>query len=169
LRLSINKVRNDNSGVSLIELIVTLTILSILASLVLPSVQMTSKRTKELELRRDLRTIRAAIDEFKKNADKPVGAGLPPPSGLGKSGCPTTLGQLVEGTDFGDVNGVKKKFLRRIPVDPFHPVMKDGAPEWGLRSYTDSPDSTNWGGEDVYDVYSKSEDTAIDGTKYKDW
>ncbi len=166
MRLFMNKAHSDNSGVSLIELIVTLTILSILASLVLPSVQMTSKRTKELELRRNLRTIRAAIDEFKKSADKITG---PPPSGLDKSGCPTTLGQLVEGTDFGDVNGAKKKFLRRIPVDPFHPVMKDGAPEWGLRSYTDSPDSTMWGGDDVYDVYSKSEDTAIDGTKYKDW
>ena len=161
-----NKVRSDNSGVSLIELIVTLTILSILASLVLPSVQMTSKRTKELELRRDLRTMRAAIDDFKKSADKITG---PPPTGLGKTGCPKTLGQLVEGTDFGDVNGTKKKFLRRIPVDPFHPVMKDGAPEWGLRSYTDNPDSTTWGGDDVYDVYSLSEDTAIDGTKYKDW
>jgi general secretion pathway protein G len=160
-----NKVRND-SGVSLIELIVTMVILSILAMLILPSVQMTSKRTKELELRRDLRTIRTAIDDFKKSADKITG---PPPAGLSKSGCPKTLGQLVEGTDFGDVNGTKKKFLRRIPIDPFHPVMKDGAPEWGLRSYTDSPDSTMWGGDDVYDVYSLSEDTAIDGTKYKDW
>jgi general secretion pathway protein G len=167
LRLFMNKVRSDNSGVSLIELIVTLTILSILATLILPSIQMTSKRTKELELRRDLRTIRAAIDDFKKSADKITG---PPPSGLSKSGCPKTLGQLAEGTDFGDVNGTKKKFLRRIPVDPFHPVMgKDGAPEWGLRSYTDSPDSTMWGGDDVYDIYSLSEDTAIDGTKYKDW
>ena len=165
-----NKVRSDNSGVSLIELIVTMVILSILATLILPSVQMTSKRTKELELRRDLRVIRSAIDDFKKSADKPVGAGLPPPAGLSKTGCPTTLGQLVEGTDFGDVNGVKKKFLRRIPVDPFHPVMgKDGAPEWGRSSYTDSPDSTMWGGDDVYEVYSLSEDTAIDGTKYKDW
>ena len=161
-----SKVRDDNSGVSLIELIVTMVILSILAMLILPSVQMTSKRTKELELRRDLRTIRTAIDDFKKSADKITG---PPPAGLSKYGCPKTLEQLVEGTDFGDVTGVKKKFLRRIPVDPFHPVMKDGAPEWGLRSYTDSPDSTNWGGDDVYDVYSKSEDTAIDGTKYKDW
>ena len=161
-----NKVRNDNSGVSLVELIVTMVILSILAMLILPSAQMTSKRTKELGLRRDLRTIRTAIDDFKKSAEKITG---PPPAGLPKTGCPKTLEQLVEGTDFGDVNGTKKQFLRRIPVDPFHPVMKDGAPEWGLRSYTDSPDSTMWGGDDVYDVYSLSEDTAIDGTKYKDW
>jgi general secretion pathway protein G len=161
-----HKVRTDTRGISLIELIVTLTILSILVTLILPSVQMTSKRTKELELKRDLRTIRTAIDDFKKSSEKIAG---PPPSGLSTSGYPKTLGQLAEGTDFGDVNGVKKKFLRKIPVDPFHPVMKDGVPEWGLRSYSDSPDSTLWGGEDVYDVYSLSEDTAIDGSKYKDW
>jgi general secretion pathway protein G len=162
----VKKLRTNNNGISLIELIVTLTILSILAMLVLPSVQMSSKRSKELELRRDLRTIRTAIDDFRKSSDKITG---PPPSGLSKSGCPKTLAQLVEGTDFGDVSGVKKKFLRRIPLDPFHPVVKEGGPEWGLRSYTDAPDSTTWGGDDVYDVYSLSEDTAIDGTKYKDW
>lgn len=161
--------RKDNSGVSLVELVVTLIILSVLAALVLPSAQMTGKRMKEIELRRDLRTMRTAIDEFKKNSDKIISAGGPPPSGVSKSGYPQTLSQLVEGTDFGDVNGVKKKFLRRIPVDPFHPGQKDGAPEWGLRSYADKPDSSIWGGEDVFDVYSLSEETAIDGTKYKDW
>ncbi len=162
-------VYRDNSGVSLVELVVTLIILSILAALVLPSAQMTAKRTKEIEHRRDLRTMRAAIDEFRKNSDRIIAAGGPPPSGVGKSGYPATLAQLVEGTDFGDVSGIKKKFLRRIPVDPFHPVQKDGVPEWGLRSYADKPDSTIWGGEDVFDVYSLSEETAIDGTKYKDW
>ncbi len=113
--------------------------------------------------------MRAAIDEFRKNSDRVMAAGGPPPSGVGKSGYPETLAQLVEGTDFGDASGVKRKFLRRIPVDPFHPVLKDGVPEWGLRSYADKPDSTIWGGEDVFDVYSLSEETAIDGTKYKDW
>lgn len=161
--------RKDNSGVSLVELVVTLIILSVLAALVLPSAQMTGKRMKEIELRRDLRTMRTAIDEFKKNSDKIISAGGPPPTGVSKSGYPQTLSQLVEGTDFGDVNGIKKKFLRRIPVDPFHPAQKDGAPEWGLRSYADKPDSSIWGGEDVFDVYSLSEETAIDGTKYKDW
>jgi general secretion pathway protein G len=161
--------RKDTSGVSLVELVVTLIILSTLAALVLPSAQMTARRMKEIELRRDLRTIRTAIDEFKKSTDKVTSAGGPPPAGVGKSGYPQTLTQLVEGTDFGEVNGVKKKFLRRIPVDPFHPVQKDGAPEWGLRSYADKPDSTMWGGEDVFDVYSLSEETAIDGSKYKDW
>src|SRR6266540_593683 len=150
----------DKSGISLVELIVTLTILSILASLILPSAVMTGKRMKEIELRRDLRTMRTAIDEFKKSSDKvPI-----PPSGGSKSGYPSTLQQLVEGTDFGtDAKAEKKKFLRKIPLDPFHPVVKEGGPEWGLRSYADKPDSTIWGGEDVYDVYSLSEDTAIDG------
>ena len=153
----------DNGGLSLIELIVTLTILAILASAVLPSVRMTGQRMKEVELKRNLRVMRSAIDEFKKNSDKvPI-----PPT---KSGYPESLEQLVEGVEFGDVaKREKKKFLRRIPIDPFHPQMADGKPEWGLRSYSDKPDSTIWGGDDVFDVYSLSEGTAIDGTKYKDW
>ena len=153
----------DNGGLSLIELIVTLTILAILASAILPSAQMTGQRMKEIELKRNLRVMRSAIDEFKKSSDKvPI-----PPT---KNGYPKTLEQLVEGTDFGGTaKSEKKKFLRRIPIDPFHPGLTDGKPEWGLRSYTDDPDSTIWGGDDVYDVYSLSEGTAIDGTKYKDW
>jgi general secretion pathway protein G len=157
------KVQKDKRGLSLIELVVTLTILSILASLILPSAQMTGRRVREIELRRNLRVMRTAIDEFKKNSDKmPI-----PPT---KFGYPETLNQLVEGADFGDAaKSEKKKFLRRIPIDPFNPSLKDGKPEWGLRSYTDKPDSTSWGGDDVFDVYSLSDGTAIDGTKYKDW
>jgi general secretion pathway protein G len=157
------KLSSNNSGVSLIELIVTMTILGILASMILPSVQMTSKRMKEVELKRNLRMIRTAIDEFKKSSDS---VAIPPT----KNGFPETLDQLVEGVEFGDnVKKETKKFLRRIPNDPFNQELKDGKPEWGLRSYTDKPDSTNWGGDDVYDVHSLSEGTAIDGTKYKDW
>ena len=157
------KVWTDRRGITLVELIVTLSILSILATLILPSAQMTSRRMKEVELRRDLRVIRSAIDEFKKSSDK---VPMPPT----KSGYPLTLEQLVEGTEFGEAaKAEKKKFLRRIPIDPFNPVAKDGKPEWGLRSYADKPDSTIWGGEDVFDVYSMSDGTAIDGTKYKDW
>ena len=150
-------------GLSLIELIVTMTILGILASAILPSARMTGQRMKEVELKRNLRTIRIAIDEFKKNSDK---AAI---QMIDKSGYPETLEVLVEGFDFGDaVKGGKKKFLRRIPPDPFNPTP-DGKPEWGMRSYTDESDSTTWGGEDVFDVYSLSEGTAIDGTQYKDW
>ncbi len=158
----------DERGLSLIELIVTLIILSILAALVLPSAQMTSKRTKEIELRRNLRVIRTALDDYKKAYDKAI-EDKEILSSLNKSGYPETLQQLVDGVDFGGATPMKLKFLRRIPTDPFHPVLKDGAPEWGLRSYSDQPDSTTWGGEDVFDVYSMSDEIAIDGTKYKDW
>jgi general secretion pathway protein G len=155
-------------GLSLVELVITLVILSILSVLILPSAQMTAKRVKEIELRRELRVMRTAIDEYKKAHDKSIVEGKKMDV-LNKSGYPETLQELVEGTDFGGVLSTKKKFLRRIPGDPFNPKLKDGVPEWGLRSYNDKPDSTIWGGEDVFDVYSLSEEKAIDGTNYKDW
>jgi general secretion pathway protein G len=161
------RILENKRGVTLIELIVTMVILSIVAALILPSAQMTNKRVKEIELRRDLREIRLALDEYKKNYDMAVDQKLLLPS-LDKSGYPETLQVLVEGYDFGGLTTYKKKFLRKIPQDPFHPVKGD-EPKWGLRSYTDAPDSNSWGGEDVFDVYSLSEGTAIDGTKYKDW
>jgi general secretion pathway protein G len=157
-----------NRGISLIELIVTLVILSILAGLILPSAQMTMKRARELELRRDLRIIRTAIDDYKKNYDQAI-IEKKLMASLDKSGYPETLQVLVEGYDFGGLVNYKKKFLRRIPVDPFNPPTPGEEPKWGLRSYTDEPDSSSWGGEDVYDVYSLSGETAINGTKYKDW
>ena len=155
-------------GLSLVELIVTMTILTILAALVLPSAQLTAKRTREIELRRNLRTIRTAIDKFKEDYDKAV-AEKKLIASLNKTGYPETLKILVDGYDFGGLVNYKKKFLRRIPVDPFTPPKPGDEPKWGLRSYVDQPDSTTWGGEDVFDVYSQSEETAIDGSKYKDW
>lgn len=147
---------------------VTVTILTVLASVVMPLAQMTSRRTKELELKRNLRIIRTALDDFKKSYDKAIDEKKILPS-MNKSGLPETLNVLVEGYDFGGMYPVKKKFLRRIPVDPFNPPRGKEEPKWGLRSYNDKPDSTSWGGEDVYDVYSLNEGTAIDGTKYKEW
>ncbi|GFE58751.1 type II secretion system protein [Geobacter sp. AOG1] len=158
----------NSRGLSLIELVVTVSILAILAALVLPSAQMTSKRLKELELRRELRTVRTALDDFKKTYDKAVDDKKIVVS-MNKSGYPETLKQMVEGYDFGGAINYKKKFLRRIPVDPFNPPKPGEEPQWGLRSYVDQPDSTTWGGEDVYDIYSLSEETAIDGSHYKDW
>ena len=162
------QLRNNSQGLSFVELIITLIILSILAVLILPSAQMTARRVKEIELRRELRVMRTALDEYKKAYDKALVEGKKIEV-LNKSGYPKDLQLLIEGDDFGGVVSTKKKFLRRIPRDPFNPKMKDGAPEWGLRSYNDKPDSTIWGGEDVFDVYSLSEEKAIDGTKYKDW
>jgi len=155
-------------GVTLVELVVTISILAILASVVMPMAQMTARRTKELELRRNLRTIRTAIDEYKKRYDKSQDEKKLPVV-VNKTGYPATLQELVDGFDFGEVTPPKRKFLRRIPPDPFNPPVGKEEPKWGLRSYADKPDSTNWGGEDVYDVYSLNEGTAIDGTKYKEW
>lgn len=158
-------------GLALLELVVTLVILSVLAMLVLPSAQMTVKRTKELELRRTLRELRTAIDEYKRTYDEAVRNKQLPTPGVDDTGYPKDLKELVEGRDFGGLSKVKKKFLRRIPVDPFNPPKPGGEPEWGLRSYKDDPDVTpkSGGVEDVFDVSSLSEETAIDGTKYKDW
>jgi len=155
-------------GISLIELIVTMVIMGILASLIMPLTQMNVKRSQELELHRNLRTIRTAIDEFKKNYDRAVKEKRLLAVN-GKSGYPETLQQLVEGYDFGGLYQNKKKFLRRIPPDPMHPPPPGEEPKWGMRSFADQPDSSAWGGEDVYDVYSLSEGTAIDGTKYNEW
>ena len=162
------KILNKRCGLTLIELVITITILAILAAVVMPLSQMTAQRTRELELRRTLRTIRTAVDDFKKRYDKAV-TDKKIPAVMTKSGYPESLKTLVEGFDFGDLNGRKDKFLRRIPSDPFNPPKGNEEPKWGLRSYSDRPDSSNWGGEDVYDVYSLSEGTAIDGTKLKDW
>ncbi len=146
-------------GMTLIELTVTLTILSILATGILPLSKITYKRTKEIKLRRSLRIIRTALDEYKKLADeKKIKMDSP------GSGYPENLKVLVEGVELIDQIKRKKKFLRRIPKDP---MTEDG--KWGLRSYSDEPDSTLWGGQDVYDIYSMSDEKALDGTYYKDW
>ena len=110
--------------------------------------------------------MRTAIDDFKKSYDKAVDD-KKIVSTLNKSGYPETLRQLVDGYDFGGLYAYKKKFLRKIPVDPMNPPEPGEEPRWGLRSYSDEPDSNSWGGEDVYDVYSLSEGTALDGTKYR--
>jgi general secretion pathway protein G len=129
---------------------------------------MTMKRNREMELRRELRLMRTAIDNYKKNYDQAV-LEKKLIAGTDDSGYPKTLEDLVEGYDFGGLVDYKKKFLRRIPSDPFNRATPGEEPKWGLRSFKDEPDSSTWGGEDVFDVYSLSEETAIDGTKYKDW
>ncbi len=150
---------SDRKGVTLIELTVTLVILSILATGIMPLSKITYRRTRELELRQNLRIIRNALDEYKKLADeKQI---LTDPS---SSGYPPSLEILVQGVDLIGPVPVKKKFLRRIPKDP---MSEDGA--WGLRSYADEPDSAIWGGQDVYDVYSRSDAQALDGSQYRDW
>jgi general secretion pathway protein G len=150
-------------GFSFVELVVVTTIVLILASAVQPLARVTITRQKEAELRRALREMRTAIDKYKDAADMQV---IPPTEiKIGSEGYPPTLETLIEGvTMANDASGRKLRFLRRVPVDPM-----TGSNEWGMRAYQDKPDSTSWGGQNVYDVYSRSEATALDGTKYKDW
>jgi general secretion pathway protein G len=153
----------DSDGYSFVELLVVTTIILILASAVQPLAKVAMQRQREVELRRDLREIRDAIDAFKDAAD----LGNIPSTELkpGSENYPPDLETLVEGVAAAnDATGRKLKFLRRIPVDPM-----TGEAEWGLRSYQDKTDSTTWGGQNVYDVRSLAEGTALDGTKYKDW
>jgi general secretion pathway protein G len=143
------------SGFTLIELIVATIILSILVGMAVPVAKNAVKRERERELRYDLWMIRDAIDRYKDAADKNAFQ-----IKLGSDGWPPDLDTLVTGVD---VNGKKLKFLRKIPIDP---ITKG---EWGMRSTQDDKDSTSWGGQNVFDVYTKSDQTAMDDTKYKDW
>lgn len=157
------KWRSREGGFTFVELLVVSTLLLILASAVMPLARVTMQRQREVELRRDLRDMRTAIDKFKDAAD--AGAIAPTEIQAGSQNYPPSLEVLVNGvTKNNDATGVKLKFLRRIPMDPI-----THSTEWGLRSYQDKPDSTSWGGSNVFDVYCKSDGKALDGTKYKDW
>ena len=149
----------NEAGMTLIELIIACSILLILASAALPIARFTVIRTKESELHRDLREMRDAIDRYKDAADRNQIR-----VELGSEGYPPELETLVKGVQLGASSDKKIRFLRRIPVDPMA-----GQNEWGLRAVQDDPDSTSWGGKNVFDVYSKSQGVAQDGTKYSDW
>jgi general secretion pathway protein G len=155
--------RAGQAGYSLIELLAVTVVLLVLASAVMPLAKVTVQRAREAELRRALREMRTAIDRYKDAADLQQIA--PTDLKAGAEGYPPTLEVLVEGVRAnGDASGRKLKFLRRIPVDPM-----TRSQEWGMRSYQDDADSESWGGQNVYDVYSASEGTALDGTKYVEW
>jgi general secretion pathway protein G len=151
--------RGRQEGFTLAELVMVCAILASLSLLALPVVKFTKQRSREMELRQDLREMRMAIDEYKRFSD----AGLLPVD-LGTEGYPKDLESLVKGIDLvGQVNR-KMKFLRRIPVDPM-----TGKTEWGVRSFQDEPDATSTGGEDVYDVYSLSGGVGLNGIPYRRW
>jgi general secretion pathway protein G len=154
---------DDTRGYTFVELIIVTTIILILASAVQPLIRVTIQRQKESELRRALRDMRDAIDKFKEAAD----AQMIPATELkpNSEGYPPDLESLVDGVSVAnDATGRKLKFLRRVPIDPM-----TGTDEWGMRSYQDKPDTTRWGGQNVYDVFTTSQGTALDGTKYRDW
>ncbi len=149
-------VRRGERGLTLVELIVTVAILSILAAAAVPVARFQVKRQNERQLRRDLWEMRDAIDAYKDAADKHAFQ-----TKVDSQNYPPDLETLVNGVD---VQGKKVKFLRKIQVDPM-----TGKAEWGLHSMQDDPTSDSFSGQSVFDVYSKSQGTALDGTKYSTW
>jgi general secretion pathway protein G len=169
--------KGSQSGVTLLELLITITIIMILASVAMPLSKVSGKRTKEMDLRQELRTVRTALDAFKvdwnREGDQLLGVlcvknKLTCKEISGVSGYPKSLDTLLKVTLSGDEATVKglttKRYLRKIPVDPL-----TGKADWRLRCYTDPPDTSAWCGEDVYDLASSSPDVGLDGTKYRDW
>ena len=151
------------NGYTFVELIVVATIVMILASAILPLAKVTAQRTREAELRRSLREMRTAIDKYKDAADLGQIGSLD--LKVGSENYPPDLQTLVDGvTAANDATGRKLKFLRRVPFDPM-----TRSTDWGLRSYQDKPDATSWGGQNVFDVHTTFDGTALDGTKYRDW
>lgn len=151
--------RGGQSGYSLAELIMVCTLMLILAGVATPVVKFTHKRAKEAELREALRTLRNAIDEYKRYSD----AGLLPIE-LGTDGYPSDFDVMLEGIELVGQVDMNVKFLRRIPVDPM-----TGEDEWGKRSYQDDVDSSSWGGENLFDVYSLSQGVGLNGVPYTEW
>jgi len=157
------RINSPRKGFTLIEMLVTVAILAILAAAIMPLSKVAVKREKEIELRRNLRLMREAIDAYRKLADEKKIK-----TEENTEGYPPDLETLIKGVEIqekGDKSPTKiVKFLRRIPKDPMTNSF-----DWGLRSYQDDPDSDIWGEENVYDIYTKSRATALDGTEYKDW
>jgi len=148
-------------GFTMIELLVAITVMLVLAGAAIPTVKFAVKRQKELELRRSLRTMRTAIDQYKKFCD----TGVIQKTGVDSECYPPDLDTLVDGVEKTGALGQKIKFLRRVPIDPMTSTK-----DWGMRSFQDEADSTSWGHENVYDVYTTSQAKALDGkTFYKDW
>jgi general secretion pathway protein G len=151
--------RRASRGFTVVELAVVCSMIAILSAMAVPVVKYSLKRQNEMELKYDLRLMRDAIDRYKQFAD-----GGQVQVALGSEGYPKDLQTLVDGVALVGQLNKKEKFLRRIPIDP----MTKKA-EWGLRSYQDDPDTTSWGGQNVYDVYSLAPGRATDKTYYKDW
>jgi general secretion pathway protein G len=155
------KKRRNERGLTLVELIVAFTIMLILSSMAVPLARARIRVERERELRYDLRTIHGAIDKYKDMCD----AGYLGPAKQGSDCYPESLEQLVEGVKLANsADGKKVRFLRAIPKDPF-----TGKAEWGLRSDQDDPKSTSWGGQNVFAVYTKTQEKASDGTPYAEW
>ncbi|MGE5346362.1 MAG: type II secretion system protein [Acidithiobacillales bacterium] len=151
--------RSRSRGYSLTEMVMVVAVILILTAAIVPITRLGVQRQREMELREDLRVMRSAIDDFKRLSDQ----GLIPIE-IDTEGYPKSLEVLVKGVQLVGQVSKTRRFLRKIPIDPM-----TAKAEWGLRSYQDEPNSTSWGGQNVYDVYSLSDKTALDKTKYKDW
>ena len=151
--------RSLSSGFSLIELIITVTVIAILTGLALPLAQNSIRRQNEVELRRALREIRVALDKYKEASDLGLIQMI-----VGTEGYPENLEILVDGVNQIGAVDRKIKFLRKIPVDP---MMR--STDWGKRAYQDDSQSRSWSGGNVFDVYTKSDGRALDGSKYNEW
>jgi general secretion pathway protein G len=159
-----------HKGITLIELLVVIAIIGILATAAMPFSRMAVQRTKELELRGNLRALRTAIDAFKMDCETKKLSTVEGYCKPDQYNYPETLEQLTEPLKLTGPSDRTKKYLRRIPRDPMTTLESpDKSNNWGLRAYQDEPDSRDWGGGNVYDVYSKSEKVALDGTKYNTW
>ena len=146
-------------GFTLVELIVTVAVIAILVGMALPLARNSLKREREIQLRQNLREIRQAIDKFKDASD---GGRIEMPQDT--EGYPQTLDVMVDGVQLIGQAGKTIKFLRKIPTDPM-----TNSTDWGMRSFQDEPTAGSWGGQNVFDVYTKSDGIAFDGTRYKDW
>jgi len=155
--------RRSSGGFTFLELIIVTAVMMVLASAALPLVRVSMKREREKELRRTLREVRTAVDTFKvwcenkRIAESEIV--------FGAECYPSSLDTLVQGVLMSnDASGKRKKFLRRVPIDPM-----TGTTDWGKRSVQDAPDTKVWGGQNIFDIYSKFEGKALDGSKYRDW
>lgn len=158
--------RRRRSGFSLLELVITLSVMAILTTAAFPLVRNSVIRQREVDLRESLRSLRKALDDYKRFNDQSGGQAIPI-EWRTKSGYPKNLKLLVDGFIPANVvgtEGAKVRFLRRMPLDPM-----TGSDDWGLRSTDDDPDSDSWGGQDIFDVHTKSDAIALDGSKYRDW
>lgn len=152
--------RRGQRGLTYLEVMITVSILLILAAAAIPVARTAIRRQREMELRSALREVRNAIDQFKKYSDQ----GLIQQEGLETEGFPKELDSLVEGTSLVGAIDKKMRFLRRVPKDPM-----TGTTEWGLRSLQDDPNSLTWGRQNVFDLYTTSEAEGLDGTAYATW
>jgi general secretion pathway protein G len=165
-----SKIQHRSRGFTLLEIIIVVAILSILTAAAVPMVRNTVRREREADLRYALRQIRQAVDRYKEYSERFPNA--IPIELKTQSGYPKELEILEKGFTPANTVGTSGnvvRFLRKIPVDPMTDNDGSGLNDWGIRSSKDRPDSTSWGGEDVFDVYSKSNGTAMNGTRYKDW